>query len=110
MQTTNWEEQDMKIDARNIFGAEIQYFRTEPRYWKPILQHFKDTGLRCVTTYVQWRTHLVGDPDAANPAGVLDFTGETDPKLNLLGFLALVEEMDLDLNFRCGPFCCNEMN
>jgi len=97
------------MNARNIFGAEIQYFRTEPRYWKTLLQQFKDTGLRCVTTYVQWGTHLVGAPNEAHPAGILDFTGETDPKLNLLLFLDLVEELGLDLNFRCGPFCCNEM-
>ncbi len=95
--------------SANIFGAEIQYFRLEPRYWKPILQRFKDAGLKNVTTYVQWATHLVGPPDAEHPAGVLDFEGKTDPRLNLLHFLELVQEMDLELNFRCGPFCCNEM-
>jgi len=80
-------------DARHLFGAEIQYFRLEPRYWRPMLQHFKDTGLRCVTTYVQWSTHLVGPPDEAHPAGVLDFTDKTDPRLDLMGFLALVESL-----------------
>ena len=99
----------MKPDSRQLFGSEIQYFRLEPRYWRSVLQSLKDTGIRCVTTYVQWGTHLVGPPDADNPAGILDFTGETDPKLNLMGFLALVEELGLDMNFRCGPFCCNEM-
>ncbi len=93
----------------DVFGAEIQYFRLEPRYWETIIRRFKDTGLRCVTTYVQWGTHLVGPPDRKHPAGRFDFTGRTDPRLNLMRFLNLVEKHDLLLNFRCGPFCCNEM-
>ena len=94
--------------SRDIFGAEIQYFRTDPRHWETILRRFADTGLRCVTTYVQWGTHLVGPPDAKHPAGILDFEGRTDPRLNLFGFLDLVQKAGLDMNFRCGPFCCNE--
>lgn len=97
------------LTSRDIFGAEIQYFRLDPRYWERMLRVFKDAGLRCVTAYVPWSTHLAGPPDAQHPAGVLDFTGRTDPRRNLLGFLELVEKHGLDLNFRCGPFCCNEM-
>lgn len=95
--------------SREIFGAEIQYFRLEPRYWEEMIEKFKATGLRCVTTYVQWSTHLVGPPDKKHPAGVLDFVGKTDPRLNLMRFLDLIEKHGLNLNFRCGPFCCNEM-
>ncbi len=92
----------------DITGAEVQYFRLEPRYWAPILDRFADASLRCVTTYVHWNEHMVGEPNARYPAGVLDFEGRTDPRLNLLGFLDLVVERGLTLNFRCGPFCCNE--
>lgn len=95
--------------SRDIFGSEVQYFRLEPRYWKPILEKLKDTGLTNVTTYVQWATHLVGPPDEQHPAGVLDFEGRTNPRLNLLQFLDLVSDLGLEMNFRCGPFCCNEM-
>ncbi len=98
----------MKQDSREIFGAEIQYFRTDPQYWPTLIQRLKDTGLRCVTTYVQWGTHLVGAPDKKHPAGILDFEGRTNPRLNLMKFLDLVQESGLNLNFRCGPFCCNE--
>ena len=35
----------------DIFGGEIQYFRLEARYWKPILLKFKEAGLKNVTTY-----------------------------------------------------------
>lgn len=96
-------------NSSSVFGGEIQYFRLEPKFWKPVLRQFQETGLRCVTTYVQWGTHLIGEPDAAHPAGRLDFEGRTDPRLNLLGFLDLVHSLGLELNFRCGPFCCNEM-
>lgn len=97
------------IDSKEIFGAEIQYFRLDPRYWETVLDRFQDSGLRCVSTYVQWRTHLVGPPDKRHPAGILDFDGRTDPSLNLLRFLDLIHQRGLNLNFRCGPFCCNEM-
>ena len=98
-----------KINSQEICGAEIQYFRTAPRDWETILERFKETGLRCVTTYVQWGTHLVGPPDKKHPAGRFDFTGQTNPRLNLHRFLELVEKYGFNLNFRCGPFCCNEM-
>ena len=96
------------IDSHNIFGAEIQYYRVDPRYWEAILDHFVESGLQCVTTFVQWCTHIVGEPDVDHPAGVLDFEGRTDPRLNLKRFLELVTQRGLQLNFRCGPFCCNE--
>ncbi|OGV53371.1 MAG: hypothetical protein A2X49_04240 [Lentisphaerae bacterium GWF2_52_8] len=99
----------MSFDSREIFGAEIQYFRLDPKYWETIVKRFKDAGLRCVTTYVQWGTHLVGAPDKKNPAGILDFEGKTNPRLNLMKFLELIEKHGLNMNFRCGPFCCNEM-
>ena len=99
----------MTIDSTSIFGAEVQYFRLDPKHWDVVLRQLADTGLRNCTTYIQWGTHLVGEPDAAHPAGLLDFTGRTDPRLNLIGFLDLVQKHGLELNFRCGPFCCNEM-
>lgn len=48
-------------------------------------------------------------PDRKHPAGILDFTGKTDPRHNLLAFLDLIEKHGLLMNFRAGPFCCNEM-
>ncbi len=97
------------IDSREIFGAEIQYFRLQPQYWQTVLNQLKQTGLRTVTTYVQWATHMVGMPDAEHPAGYFDFEGKSDPQLNLMRWLDLVAASGLNLNFRCGPFCCNEM-
>jgi len=45
------------IQSSEVFGAEVQYFRLDTRYWKPILLKFKESGLKCVTSYVQWGTH-----------------------------------------------------
>lgn len=99
----------MDIQAKEIFGGEIQYFRLDPPFWEKILIEFKEAGLRTVNTYVPWEFHMVSPPDAEHPIGTLDFTGETNPRLNLIYFLELVEKHGLNLNFRCGPFCCAEM-
>ncbi|MBI4024387.1 MAG: beta-galactosidase [Verrucomicrobia bacterium] len=96
------------VNSKEIFGAEIQYFEFDPTYWEKTIVHLKGTGLRCVSTYVPWSMHLVGPPDKKHPAGVLDFEGRTNPRLNLVKFLDLVEKHGLNLNFRAGPFCCNE--
>ncbi|MBM4143013.1 MAG: hypothetical protein FJ225_05390 [Lentisphaerae bacterium] len=109
MKNDRWPSKNAVPVSREIFGAEVQYFRTDPRYWEPILERFADTGMRCVTAYVQWGTHAVGAPDKRHPAGVLDFEGRTDPRLNLMRFLDLVAKHGLNFNFRAGPFCCNEM-
>jgi len=98
------------MTSSDIFSGEVQYFRLEPKYWEPIVQALADAGLKGITTYVSWDVHMVEPPDAEHPAGQFDFTGERDPKLNLIGFLDLVRKYGLLLNFRCGPFCCNEQD
>jgi beta-galactosidase GanA len=92
----------MKHQAKNIFGGEVQYFCLAHRYWKPNLLKLKDAGLENVTSYVQWATHLAGPPSAEHPTGILDFEGKTNPRRNLIHFLDLVRELDLELNLRCG--------
>lgn len=99
----------MEIKSEEIFGAEIEYFRLEPKYWEDVIRRFKDTGFKCVTSYVPWSIHAIGLPDKNHPAGVLDFEGKTNPCLNLFAFLELVEKHGLNLNFRCGPFICSEL-
>jgi hypothetical protein len=95
--------------SADLFGGEVQYFRLDPKWWQRILQQLVDSGLRTVTTYVQWGTHAVAGPDEQHPAGRFDFEGQTDPRLNLMGYLDLVAKLGLQMNFRCGPFTCNEM-
>ena len=33
------------FESREIFGAEIQYYRTEPRYWDLMFRKFADTDV-----------------------------------------------------------------
>lgn len=95
--------------SQELYGGEVQYFRLDPEYWPTMLENLKNAGGRCVTAYVPWGTHAIGVPDANHPAGQLDFSGSSDPRLNLIAFLDLVEEFGLNLNVRCGPFCCAEL-
>lgn len=97
------------MNSKEIFGAEVQYWRLEPRYWETVVQRFADSGLRCVTAYVPWEVHCIAPPDRKNPAGVLDFDGKSDPQLNVRRFVEIIEKHGLNMNFRAGPFCCNEM-
>jgi beta-galactosidase len=97
------------MKSLDIFGAEIQYFRLDPKYWEEIVKRFVDSGLKCVTSYVPWEVHCVSLPDKKHPAGKMDFEGKTDPRKNVIKFLELLEKYNLLLNFRSGPFCCNEM-
>lgn len=56
----------------------------------------------CVSTYVPWNWH---EPTE----GEFDFTGETHPCRNLIGFLDLVKAENLFLIIKPGPFVHNEM-
>jgi beta-galactosidase GanA len=47
----------MKPVSRDIFGAEVQYFRLNPRHWAAILDRLAGAGLRGVTTCVCWGVH-----------------------------------------------------
>lgn len=98
----------MKYNSSEIFGGEVQYFRTDPQYWQPIIDRVVESGLKGISTYVQWNTHMVERPSKEHPAGLMDFEGRTDARKNLLKFLDIVQEAGLLMNFRCGPFCCNE--
>jgi len=86
----------------NLFAAEVQYWRLEPRYWEPILVAARDAGLPGISSYVPWEVHEV-------EKGRFDFDGSTDPRLNLVGYLELVKKVGLRLAYRPGPFVCNEM-
>jgi beta-galactosidase len=89
--------------ARDVFAAEVQYWRTEPQYWRPILEAAKAAGLPGVSSYVPWEVHEI-------EKGRFDLDGSTDPRKNLVAYLDLVREIGLKLAYRPGPFVCNEMD
>ncbi|ASJ15245.1 exo-beta-D-glucosaminidase [Thermococcus radiotolerans] len=84
-----------------IYGGTLQFFRVPRRHWRDRLEKMKRHGLNTVDTYVAWNWH---EPAKGN----LDFTGETSPERDLVGFLELVQEMEMYAIVRPGPYICGE--
>ena len=81
----------------SMISAEIHYWRLEPAVWPNILEAAVEMGLKTVASYVQWHFHEF-------QPGRYDFSGETDPKRDLIGYLDLVRESGLKLFIRPGPY------
>ncbi|MBC7541380.1 MAG: beta-galactosidase [Candidatus Sericytochromatia bacterium] len=90
---------DILIDGRPsiLYGGEFQYFRSPKHLWGPSLRRFKEAGCNLVTCYIPWIWH---EPEP----GVFDFTGETIPERDIVTFMRLVDEMDMALIVRPGPY------
>jgi hypothetical protein len=84
-----------------LLSGEVHYWRLDPANWRPILAQVKALGLHTIATYVCW------DFCELSP-GHYDFTGATDPRRNLLGFLDLAADMDLWVILRPGPYIYSE--
>ena len=80
-----------------LLGGEFQYFRIDKALWRPSLEKLKAAGLNTISAYVPWIWHEIEE-------GELDFTGRTDPARDLVGFLALCEELELPLVIKPGPY------
>lgn len=85
-----------------LFSGEVHYWRIERRFWKPILQAVKDTGMEWVGFYIPWRVHDLGVHD-------YDFTGRTRDTLNVPAFLDLIAELGLRAYYRPGPLIVSEL-
>jgi len=81
----------------SMISAEIHYWRLEPSTWPNILEAAVDMGLKTVASYVQWHFHEF-------EKGRYDFSGETDPKRDLIGYLDLVTDSGLNIFIRPGPY------
>lgn len=93
------ENRKLTLDGRPIsmISAEIHYWRLEPTAWPRILEAAVDMGLETIASYVQWHFHEF-------EKGRYDFTGETDPKRDLVAYLDLVQKSGLKLFIRPGPY------
>jgi hypothetical protein len=80
-----------------LLGGEFQYFRIPRELWRPSLEALKEAGLGAVSAYVPWVWH---EPTP----GAHDFTGDTAPERDLVGFLSLCEDLGLPLVVKPGPF------
>jgi len=56
-----------------------------------------EMGLETIASYISWHFHEFEE-------GKFDFTGETDPKRDLVSYLKLVQELNLNLLIRPGPY------
>jgi len=70
-----------------LLSGEVHYWRIDPHNWRPALERVRETGINIVATYACWDFHQLAP-------GQYDFTGTTDPRRDLIGFLKLLTEMD----------------
>ncbi|HEY3379394.1 MAG TPA: beta-galactosidase [Armatimonadota bacterium] len=86
------------------FSGEIHYWRVNPQAWREALIMAKLNGLNFISTYIPWDFHEIdeGYTDLGPPLSY-DFTGRTDPRKNLIGFLELAQQEGLYVAVRPGP-------
>ncbi|MFA4663443.1 exo-beta-D-glucosaminidase [Pyrococcus kukulkanii] len=84
-----------------IYGGTLQFFRVPRDAWRDRLEKMKRHGLNTVDTYVAWNWH---EPEE----GKFDFTGETHPQRDLVGFLELAQDLGFYVIIRPGPYICAE--
>ena len=81
-----------------IIGGSFHYFRTHPEQWKDRLERMKAAYVNTVTTYIPWNLH-------ERQRGVYNFAVDG---WDLVRFIKLVQEMELHLIVRPGPYICAE--
>src|SRR5580698_1432869 len=91
------------VDGRPFFvyGAAFFYERIPRERWSSSLQAYRQMGINTIDLYVIWNWH-------APSADVLDFTGATDPRRDLVGLLNLTHELGFKVILRPGPVIRNE--
>lgn len=92
-------ENTFKLSGRDFFvySGEVHYFRLRPETWALHLKKAKQANLNTISTYIPWDWHEYEE-------GKFDFTGETNPQRNLIGFIELCKKNDLFLIVRPGPY------
>ncbi len=84
-----------------LIGGEVHYWRLDPANWSIVLDRVREMGIQVIATYVCWDFHEI-------LPNVYDFTGATDPRRNLLGFLELLTEKGFWIILRPGPYIYSE--
>ena len=87
-------------EAPLLSGA-VHYWRLHPASWEQVLLSTKDMGLETIETYIPWEFHEI-------EKNAFDFTGETDSRRDLVGFLEMTREMGFWLVVRPGPYIYSE--
>lgn len=102
---------NIEIKDKNIFvngvetvvvAGEVHYFRLKPEKWQEALTKLKEAGFNAVATYIPWFVHQQTEDQ-------LDITGKYNSQYDIVSFLKLVEENDLLIIPRPGPFIMAEL-
>ncbi|CAK9065916.1 unnamed protein product [Durusdinium trenchii] len=80
-----------------ILSGSVSYFRVLPEQWRDRLEKLKALGCNAAEVYVPWNLH---EPQP----GQFVFEGRCD----LLSFLSICQELELDVLLRPGPYICAE--
>lgn len=96
-------ENSFKLNGRNFFvySGEVHYFRLKPETWPLHLKKAKQANLNAVSTYIPWDWHEYEE-------GKFDFTGQTNPQRDLIGFIELCKKNGLFLIVKPGPYILAE--
>lgn len=78
-----------------LHAGSVHYWRHDPMEWKACLRAVQRMGFGLVDTYLPWGVHERVD-------GTFDF-GERDPRLDIVKFLELCDELGLPVILRPGP-------
>ncbi len=84
--------------------GEFHYWRNNVVFWDRIFGSIKELGFKHIASYIEWNFHEITPPNTPLEEIEYDFTGKTNPQRNLKGFLEKVEQEDLWLNLRPGPY------
>jgi len=92
-----------KKDGKPFFliSGEMHYFRVRKKDWPKHLEKMKRAKLDALTTYIPWSWH-------ESKPGEFDLEGRTKPERDIIGFIDLCKEMDLDVVVKPGPYILAE--
>jgi Glycosyl hydrolases family 35 len=85
----------------SLLSGAVHYWRLHPNSWENVLKSVKEMGLETIDTYIPWEFHEI-------ERNHFDFSGETDSRRNLSGFMQLTREMGLWVVIRPGPYIYSE--
>ncbi len=100
LHTFGFEGTNFMLDGKpfQIISGEMHYSRIPKEHWRARIRLAKAMGCNTIATYVFWSYHETSK-------GHFDFkTGNRD----LAAFIKLVQEEDMWLLFRAGPYSCGE--
>ncbi|CAA2990356.1 beta-galactosidase 8-like, partial [Olea europaea subsp. europaea] len=99
--TVTYDSKALVIDGtrRILQSGSVHYPRTTPDVWPEINRKAKEGGLDVIETYVFWNYH---EP----VRGEYYFEGRFD----LVRFVKTVQDADLFVHLRIGPYACAEWN